>query len=208
MTRQTSWCLALAFSLASTGGAAAQVANPAGKGSLQADMRRLWEDHVSWTRMFIISAATNLPDKSATLDRLMRNQEDIGNAMKPFYGDSAGQRLTELLKDHIRIAGEVLEAAAQANQPMVADASKRWGTNAENIATALAGANPAHWKFEELNRMLHEHLDLTTKEATAYLAKNWKESIDAYEKVHAQALAMADALSSGIMKQFPQKAAM
>jgi hypothetical protein len=117
-------------------------------GTLQVDMRKLWEDHVSWTRMYIMSATSNLPDKAATLDRLLRNQDDIGNAVKPFYGDSAGQKLTELLKDHIRIAGEVVDAAAKSDNAKVQDASKRWTANADQIAVFLSGANPANWPVE------------------------------------------------------------
>ena len=182
--------------------------NSGSEGTLQVDMRKLWEDHVSWTRMYIISATGNLPDKTVTLDRLMKNQDDIGNAVKPFYGDSAGRKLTELLKDHIRIASEVVDAAARSDKVKVEDASKRWGLNADQLAMFLAGSNPANWKVDDLKTMLHEHLTLTTREVTAYLGKDWKGSIEAYDKVRDQALMMADALSSGIMKQFPQKAAM
>jgi hypothetical protein len=64
-------------------------------------MRRLWEDHITYTRLYIISAAGNLPDKDATAQRLLQNQTDIGNAIKPFYGDAAGDQLTSLLKQHI-----------------------------------------------------------------------------------------------------------
>src|SRR5678815_5474623 len=64
-------------------------------------MRKLWEDHITWTRHFIVSAEANLPDKAATMQRLLQNQTDIGNAMAGFYGDAAGAQLTALLKDHI-----------------------------------------------------------------------------------------------------------
>src|SRR5688572_12154878 len=48
-------------------------------------MRKLWEDHIAWTRLFIVSAAADLPDKAATTERLLQNQTDIGNAIKPYY---------------------------------------------------------------------------------------------------------------------------
>src|SRR5262245_100070 len=124
MTRRTIYRAAIPMALAlaaCTTSAPAQM-NSGSEGTLQVDMRKLWEDHVSWTRMYIISATANQPDKSATLDRLMRNQDDIGNAVKPFYGDSAGRKLTELLKDHIRIAGEVVDAAAKGDKMKVEDA--------------------------------------------------------------------------------------
>jgi hypothetical protein len=176
--------------------------------ALHAEMRMLWEDHVSWTRMYLVSASANLADKDATLARLMRNQEDLGDAMKPFYGDSAGRRFTELLKEHISIAGEIVAASRQGDKPKAAEASNRWGTNADHLATFLAGANSANWKFEDMRKMLQEHLDLTTREVTAHLDKDWKESIEAYDKVRDQALMMADALTEGLMKQFPHKAAL
>src|SRR5688500_8120003 len=74
----------------------------------RSEMRKLWEDHVTWTRLAIISVAGDLPDLGATVDRLMRNQDDIGNALKPIYGDAAGDRLTALLKEHISIAADLL----------------------------------------------------------------------------------------------------
>src|SRR5678815_2469589 len=80
------------------------VAAPPSAQGLRNDMRKLWEDHITWTRLYIVSAAANLPNKDATAQRLLQNQTDIGNAIKPFYGDAAGVKLTGLLKDHILIA--------------------------------------------------------------------------------------------------------
>src|SRR5438093_2594562 len=74
-------------------------------------MRKLWEDHVTWTRLFIVSAAGNLPDKDATTQRLLQNQTDIGNAVAEFYGPDAGNKLTALLRAHILIAANIVTAA-------------------------------------------------------------------------------------------------
>ena len=75
-------------------------------------MRKLWEDHVTWTRLYIVSAIAGLPDVQATAERLLQNQTDIGNAIKPFYGNAAGDRLTALLKPHILIAAELVAGAS------------------------------------------------------------------------------------------------
>ena len=53
--------------------------------------------------------------------------------------------------------------------------------------------------------MMREHLEATSAEVKARLEKNWSADIEAFEKVHDQALHMADTLSDGIAKQFPQK---
>src|SRR3954452_8709575 len=86
----------------------------ASKAALHDGMRKLWEDHITWTRLYIVSVAAGLPDKDLTAQRLIQNQTDIGNAIKPFYGDDAGNKLTALLKEHILGAADLL-AAAKAN---------------------------------------------------------------------------------------------
>jgi hypothetical protein len=74
-------------------------------------MRKLWEDHVTWTRLAIVTFAAGYGGFDATAGRLLDNQDDIGNAIKPFYGDAAGEQLTALLTDHITIAVEILQKA-------------------------------------------------------------------------------------------------
>jgi hypothetical protein len=71
-------------------------------------MRKLWEDHITWTRLAIISLTTDSPDAEATVGRLLQNQADIGDAVKPFYGEAAGNELTRQLRLHIRIAADVV----------------------------------------------------------------------------------------------------
>ena len=169
------------------------------------DMRKLWEDHVTWTRLYIVSAVADLPDKGAAAQRLLQNQVDIGNAVKPFYGDAAGAKLSALLKDHILIAVELIDAAKAGDAAKKDAAAKRWDANVDDIATFLSGANPKHWPLAEMKKMMHDHLALTTTEVVSRLQKNWAADIAAYDKVHEQILKMADMLSSGIISQFPDK---
>jgi len=180
-------------------------ANAANPQKFRADMRKLWEDHVTWTRVYIISAAANLEDQKAAADRLLRNQDDIGNAIKPFYGDAAGTKLTGLLKQHITIATELIAAAKAGQTAKKDDAAKRWNTNADDIATFLSTANPKNWPLADMKKMMHDHLDLTTAEVVARLTKNWTADVTAYDKVHDEILKMADMLSTGIIKQHPKK---
>jgi hypothetical protein len=97
-------------------------------------MRKLWEDHVVWTRQFVVSAVADLPDKGAAAERLLRNQTDIGNAIKPFYGEAAGERRASLLKEHITIAAELVTAAKAGHKAAADDATRRWNANADEIA--------------------------------------------------------------------------
>ena len=169
------------------------------------DMRKLWEDHITWTRLYIVNALADLPSKDQTAQRLLQNQIDIGNAVKPFYGDAAGEKLSALLKDHILTAAALIDAAKAGDTAKKEEASKRWYVNADEIASFLSGANPKNWPLPEMKSMMHEHLDLTTAEVVAGLKKDWTADISAYDEVHGQILKMADMLSGGIVKQFPNK---
>ena len=175
------------------------------KADLRDSMDKLWEDHVTWTRLYIVSATANLPDKDATAQRLLQNQTDIGNAIKPVYGDAAGEKLTTLLKDHIMISTEIIDAAKAGDTAKQEEASNRWNANADEIATFLSSANPKNWPAPEMKTMMRDHLKLTTDEVVARLHGDWAADIAAYEKVHTQILKMADMLSAGIIKQFPNK---
>ena len=112
---------------------------------LRTDMRKLWEDHVTWTRLYIVSVGAALPDKDLTAKRLIQNQVDIGNAIKPFYGEDAGNKLTELLKEHILGAADLLAAAKAGDQAKVATEKARWYRNADDVAAFLSAANPKNW---------------------------------------------------------------
>jgi len=172
--------------------------------TLRMDMRRLWEDHVAYTRNYLISATGNLPDKQAVADRLLRNQDDIGNAIQPYYGDAAAKKLAGLLRDHIMIATEVVKAAQAGDKTALATQQQKWTANGKSIAAFLAGANP-NWKQADLEVMMQMHLDLLTKQVAARLNKDWTAELKAYDDGHDHILKMADALSDGIEKQFPAK---
>ena len=170
---------------------------------LRADMRRLWEGHVTWTRLFIVSALAAAPDTDVTAQRLLQNQTDIGNAIKPLYGDAAGARLTALLRDHILTASDLLGAAKGGNSAKVATTQSRWYANADEIAGFLAQANPGHWPVSAMGPMMREHLDLTLSEAVNHLKGDFAAGIADYDRIHLQILEMSDMLTDGIVGQFP-----
>ena len=173
--------------------------------ALRSGMRQLWEDHIVWTRLAIISLTTNSPDTEATVGRLLKNQADIGNAVKPFYGNAAGNELTRQLRQHILVAADLIAAAKAGDQAKLAMAQARWEQNADDIAKVLARVNPRHWKLAKLKSELRMHLTLTTEEAVARLQGNWDADVTAYDRIHRHALHFADLLSTGLVKQFPRR---
>lgn len=166
------------------------------------DMRKLWEDHSKWTRMFIISTLSDLPDQSETAQRLIQNQNEIGNAIKPFYGDAAGNELAELLREHALIGATMLQAARKADPEAFEDSVARWYANADEIAEFLHETNQENWPVRKTRQMLRVYLDLTLEEALARWNGDFEADVAAHDKVHNQALEIADMLSEGLINKF------
>ncbi|OBZ08407.1 glycosyltransferase [Bacillus sp. FJAT-27264] len=180
-----------------------QCVSPA-KVKLKEDLRKLWTDHVLWTRSYIVSALAGLEDKDKTLERLLKNQQDIGDAIKPFYGEAAGNKLTKLLKEHILLAGKVLEAAKAGNGADLEKYNREWHRNADDIAKFLSSLNP-NWSEKALKEMLYTHLQYVTEEVVARLGKKWDTDIAVFDKNLNHMLMLADILTEGIVKQFPER---
>ncbi len=166
-------------------------------------LRHLWTDHTVWTRLYIVESLDgDSPGADSAAVRLLKNQEDIGNAIRPVYGDAAATQLTALLKDHIMIATDIVSDVKAGNATAQAADETRWTANADQIAGFLAGAN-SNWPAATLQDMMHMHLATTKAELMARATKNYPEDVKAYDAVYAHILKMSDALTAGIVRQFP-----
>jgi hypothetical protein len=165
-------------------------------------MRMLWEEHIIWTRMFIMSVADNTTDKAVVTDRLLKNYDDMADAMKPYYGNDTGTKFGDLIEKHLLIAAALVQAAKAGNSTAAADAENKWYENADEIAAFENSINP-NWNKTALMAMWHDHLSLTKAEAVARLTKNYTADVEAFDQIEAQANMMADSMTEGIVKQFP-----
>jgi hypothetical protein len=171
---------------------------------LRISLHNLWVEHIVWTRQYVVAAAADQPDASFAAERLLKNQEDIGNAIKPFYGDQAGNQLTSQLKDHITIAVDLLEAAKAGNSTALKQIEEKWYANADELATFLSVANP-NWTKEDMLNMLNEHLSLTKTEAVARLTGDYATDVTTFDALYKHAISMADEFTVGIVKQFQEQ---
>jgi hypothetical protein len=165
-------------------------------------MRLLWEQHIAWTRMAIISIIFHLPDADVVVARLLRNAPDMGNALKPFYGGNIAAQYSSLIKDHLAIAAELVKSAKAGDQKAAAAAERRWYSNADEISEFLSRINP-YLSKESFRKMFYDHLALTKSEAVAMLNKDYKSSIGWYDNIEKEALQMSDDIADAIIKQFP-----
>lgn len=137
-------------------------------------MQKLWLDHYYYTRMAIIEYTSGYEGAGATIDRLYKNQEEIGAFIGTFAGVGTGNELTRLLKEHIDIAIEIVKAAAAAKS--ISTLYTSWLENAYKIAALIHTALPST-SLQTLQQSLKMHLDTTVDEATAILNKKYENSI-------------------------------
>lgn len=171
--------------------------------ALSNHMRLLWEQHVYWTRMVILSMAFDLPDVEFVTNRLLHNPKDFEAALRPFYGEDLAAKFAELFTSHLTIAAELVKAAKADDSAAAADAEKRWYANADQIAVFLGSINP-FWSAQEWQKMLYDHLAMTKAEAVNILTQKYADSIRIFENIEQEALVMADMMTQGIAKQFSQ----
>lgn len=166
-------------------------------------MRSLWAQHGEWTRMTINSLIQNLPDLAPTEQRLLRNPKDFAKVLRVFYGDSAASEFERLLTLHLTLAADLVKAAMAGDTKKAADIEKKWYENADDIAELLGSINP-YWSVNAWKRMLHEHLRLVKQEAVDIIEKKYQKGISTYDTIEIQAQGMADMMTEGIARQFPQ----
>ena len=190
----TSWLIAQRYRSAPMGISKSEV-------YLRNVMRMLWEQHIVWTRMTILSIIKDLPDVDFVTKRLLQNPIDFKKVLIPFYGDEIASQFSDLLTSHLVIAAQLVKAAKAGYNNEVAVAEKKWYENADEIAVFLNRINP-YWSLQNWKTMLYEHLKMTKSEAVAILTNNHAQSITEYDEIEKQALKMADVMAEGIVKQF------
>ncbi|HET8930352.1 MAG TPA: hypothetical protein VFN21_06820 [Acidimicrobiales bacterium] len=171
---------------------------------LYAAMRTLWDQHMQWTWDAVVAFASGSSGTDATIERLLRNQDDIGDAVVPYYGEDAAAQLTALLRTHIEEAVPVLQAAQAGDQVALDKSVEDWYANAAEIGEFLAAANPA-WVDQDMPGMMKEHITQTVAYASSVLAEDWTTAISEYGEAQDHMDQMADMLSAGLITQFPDK---
>jgi hypothetical protein len=165
------------------------------------DMRSLWEEHVAWTRMAIISLVFDLPDINEVLARLLKNADDMGNMIRILYGDDVATTYSRLIQEHLLIAADLVKAAIAGDTQAAQEAEKKWYENADEIARFLSSVNPFLTE-EAVREMFYKHLDLTKQEAIFMINHQFEEDIAVYDEIEKQAREMADAISDAMVQHY------
>ena len=167
-------------------------------------MRLVWLQGIYWTRMVMISIAEGLPDQEDAENRLLRNPTDLTTVFASFYSPELLILIPQLLTEHQQIDAALVTALRDGNIAEANELNGQWYDNADRLSDAFADLNP-YYNREEIRRMLYAHLDLTKQQTAMRLAGNFPGDIIAFEQIEQKILTLADLLSDGIIRQFPDQ---
>lgn len=165
-------------------------------------MNLVWEQHIMWTRMLLISIAESLKDLDATQARLLQNPRDIANVFRKYYGNTVASRIENLITEHLVIGKDLIVALKNNNQKLAKELNDKWYKNADEISEAFSSINPFYTK-EQVRQMFYEHLRLTTNEVSSRLKGDYEADIKAYDMIQKEILKMSEFFVNGIVRQFP-----
>jgi len=153
--------------------------------------------------MLLISIADRLGDLDAVTARLMQNPGDIAKIFAAYYAPDVSAAIAQLLTEHLEIGAKLITALRDGKSEQAEVLNHQWYANADKMAAAFSGISP-YYPLEDMRKMLYRHLELTTQEVAMRLSHDYPADISAFDAVEEEALMMADAFSSGLMRQFPQ----
>lgn len=155
--------------------------------------RYLWNDHIAYTRNAIISLIAGFPDVGAVSARLLKNQEDIGEFINPYYTTQQVSTLVDLLKQHIAIAVDFVNG--------VDGAKEAWDANGNDIVTSMHQMNRMFWPVYAIKPLWTRHMDLTIDEINARKDQDWTKDIASYDQGHYVIADFSDVFANGIIHQ-------
>ena len=170
--------------------------------NLLKNMNLVWEQHIMWTRMLLISIAENLKDLDATRARLLENPRDIANIFRRFYGNMIANTIENLLTEHLVIGEKLIVALKNNDMKLASELNTQWYKNADDMADAFSRINP-YYPRDVVQKMFYNHLQLTSDEVNARLRGDYTADIKAYDLVQKEILSMSQFFVDGIFKQFP-----
>lgn len=184
--------------------AEAQIWRKTDQVALRIRLRKIWEGQAALTRSYIVSYFSGLLENTAVKNKLIKNQQDLADIIKPYYGDAAKSQLTTLLDDHLTIALKVLQATEGQDTLTINAVKAEWKANADQIALFLGGLND-HWIYEEIRDLLCKHLEFASAQMAARVSQDWETDLNSFNLDREKVLTLSDVLTDGIVNQFPDK---
>ena len=172
---------------------------------LTSTLRKLFTDHAVYTKFVINAIIDGTADIKALLPRLMQNQVDIGDQLKPIIGNKSSV-LIKLLQKHIELAGatvtEIAQDSTYFDSDVVSDSiqeainNQLW--NGNQVASFLSALNSEVLGKEMVESMFQQHNMFVVMMAMKRKEKDYVQELVLYDAYYNQILEMSDAISNAL----------
>jgi hypothetical protein len=165
---------------------------------LKMTCRKLFTDHAVYTALVMKSLVSGVDDVEVFLGRLLQNQEDIGDQLKPIIGVQKGNQMTAALIEHINLAAAVINSAI-AEADTLNDDLEALYNNGDAIAEFLNSLNPDQLPYDAVQSMFRMHNQYVVDMTLARIEKDYAKELTLYDQYYNEILEMSDAIANALL---------
>ena len=154
--------------------------------------------------MVLDNAANNPAARDAAEKEVVANAKTIAYSIAPFYGEKASEKLFGLLAGHYGAVKDYSEATVAGNSVQQDAALAHLGSNADDIAAFLSGANP-HLPKDTVRGLIAAHGAHHVLQITQFKEKDYVHEVETWKIMKQHVYVIADALTTALATQFPSK---
>lgn len=168
------------------------------------DFRNLLTELAYLTRFYIISVASGFGDAAAVAERMYALPLKFKEKAELIFGEPLGEELVTLLSNHL-INLQTLVNAVKSGDQATADATvQRLYANADRLAAYFSRINP-FWNENQWRNLFYTYDRTVIEEVMAVMTGDYVTSLNVFERLLLNALAMADYLAAGFIQYLTVK---
>ncbi|HEX5797810.1 MAG TPA: hypothetical protein VFX79_00495 [Candidatus Saccharimonadales bacterium] len=171
---------------------------------LRKDFNIKLAEHVALTSEAMRVSYDEHDSSIAVIDELDKNSQQLAGIIGEFYGDEAEASFLKLWQDQVTFFINYTVSAKNNDTEGKEQALSDLENYSREAAEFLAGLN-SNLSADSLKPLLTEHRDLMITSINEYMEAKYVEALDKESKAYEQAGKVADAISDGIVKQFPDE---
>jgi len=134
---------------------------------------------------------------SVFLNRLLMNQKDIGDQLKPIIGVEKGTRITEVLISHIKLAGDVIKAARNRDDDLNNKIDLLF-INSDLVAETLTSLNSEVLPFDITQDMFHVHNQFVIDMTISRITMDFLKEQQLYDAYYNELLMLSDSIFNAL----------
>ena len=162
-------------------------------------MRKLFSERSMWIKTFVEDNLQGQTDRSHIYNRLLKNQNDIGNYIGAHIKNpNTAVELTRLLKEHVSKITSMINQIQTQNKNYIEEAVENVEQNSQEFAKFLASHGEEYLPYDSIKQLFDKQNKLIYKMATHHFLSEHKKEVDSYDKFYDVMLKLSDTLHAGL----------